>query len=195
MMRRAAVGLLLLTLGCARLADNFRTVDDGSFYRSGQMPASRLARIIRKHNIRAVINLRGNQPGEEWYREEKAACDALGVAYMDLGWSMRRLPSPESLAQFIAWCSESDRPTLVHCQAGIHRAGVASACYVLLEGGSLDSAREELGLFFFDAPIGQVLDLYEGSPVPFREWVLTVYPELYGEFSGQTAHIVSETAP
>jgi protein tyrosine/serine phosphatase len=163
--------------------DNLRTVEPGRFYRSGQMPDTRLGETIRRHDVKTVINLRGENPDEAWYRNEVAVCEALGVAHHSFKWSKNRLPDPESLAEFVGLCNDAQSPILVHCQGGTHRSGVASAIYQLLEGRDIATARGEFHLFFNDAPIGQVLDLYEGSKLPFDEWVLREYPSLY-----ETAH-------
>ncbi|MBN2308864.1 MAG: tyrosine-protein phosphatase [Candidatus Hydrogenedentes bacterium] len=180
------LGLIIASSGCASVAHHLRTVDEGQFYRSAQMPGDRLQKVIRHRGIRTVINLRGANPDEQWYQEERAACDALAVAHFDLDWTMRRLPEPDSLARFVALVEQADRPILVHCQGGTHRAGVASAAYVLIAGGDVDAAREEFGPFFNDAPIGRVLDLYEGSRLPFPEWVRTEYPALYAGPCGES---------
>ncbi len=165
--------------GCAVIDDNFRAVTPGAFFRAGQMTAGELGAKIRRHGIRTVINLRGSHPEQDWYREERAVCHAHGVAHFDLAWSMERLPTPESLAQFVTWVETCKRPILVHCHAGVHRAGVASASFLLTQGATTETARRQLGLFFRDAPIGRLLDLYEGSDIPFDEWIVTRYPELY----------------
>jgi protein tyrosine/serine phosphatase len=174
----ALVVLAVLAPGCAYLDSNFRTVQPDAFYRSGQMSAPRLAEAIEDHHIATVINLRGASD-ESWYVEKLAVCDARGVAHYDLDWTKRRIPEPESLAAYVTLLQAADRPLLVHCQGGTHRTGVASAVYILLEGGDVLQAREEFGIFFDDAPIGELLDLYEGSPLPFADWVLTDYPALW----------------
>jgi len=92
---------------------------------------------------------------------------------------MKRLPPPESLAAFVELVETAERPILVHCQGGTHRTGVASAVFLLLEGADLKDAREQFGPFFGDAPIGNLLDLYEGSDMPFGEWSREVYPSVY----------------
>ena len=176
--------LLLLGLfapACHHLDYNFREVEPGAFYRSGQMPGWRLERAITNHGIGTVINLRGSAPEEDWYITERAVCARRGAAHHDLDWTMRALPTPESLAQLLAWYRTEEPAILVHCQGGTHRSGVASACYLLDKGASLDTARDQLGVFFNDAPIGAVLDLYAGSSLPFAEWVETQYPRAYAE--------------
>ena len=179
-MQRVLALVILATVapGCAYLDSNFRTVQPDAFYRSGQMSAARLAKAIEDHGIATVINLRGASD-EPWYVEELGVCDAAGVAHYDLDWTKRRLPEPESLAAYVTLLQTADRPLLVHCQGGTHRTGVASAVYILLQGGDVPRAREEFGFFFDDAPIGELLDLYEGSPLPFADWVRIDYPALW----------------
>jgi protein tyrosine phosphatase (PTP) superfamily phosphohydrolase (DUF442 family) len=171
--------MLLLTAGCTLFNDNLRPVERGEFWRSAQMSPDRLEYTIRKHGIKTVISLRGANVDESWYRDEVGKCAELGVVHYDLPWTMRRIPEPESLQQLVAWFETAEKPILVHCQAGIHRAGVASASYKLYKGADVDSAREQFGIYFGGAPIGNVLDLYEGSEIPFAEWVRTKYPAIY----------------
>jgi protein tyrosine/serine phosphatase len=173
--------LVLLASGCALLNGNLRVVEPGAYYRSGQMDGRLLDITIRRHGIKTVINLRGASPDESWYRDEIAVCEARAVAHYDLKWSMSQVPPPESLQEFVAITGEAERPLLVHCQGGVHRAAVAAACYRLMQGESVEAARGELGLFFNDAPIGQLLDLYEESNLPFEDWILEEYPTRYEE--------------
>ncbi len=185
-MKQITVPILFLALacaepGCAFLNANFRTVDDGRLYRSGQMHADALERRLQQHDIQTVINLRSASPEDAWYHDELAVCDALGVAHYSLGWSKNRLPTPEMLQEFIRLVQDDDGAVLVHCQGGVHRASVAAAVYVLLHGGGMGEARAQIAPGFDDAPIGRLLDLYEGSEEPFAEWASDTYPKLYPE--------------
>lgn len=171
--------LVLMTAGCALVNDNLRVVEHEELWRSAQMSPERLAYTIEKHNIKTVISLRGVNESESWYRDEVAICEELGVTRHDLPWTMRRIPEPESLQQLMAWFETAEKPILVHCQAGIHRAGVASASYKLYKGADLETARDQFGFYFGGAPIGNVLDLYEGSEKSFADWVRTDYPVVY----------------
>ena len=47
-----------------------------------------------------------------------------------------------------------------------------------MRGDSVEDARKEFGLFFIDAPIGELLDLYDGSK-PFEKWAREDYPRIY----------------
>ena len=176
--------LAVLAQGCHYLDYNYRAVEDGAFYRSGQMPARRLDQAITKDGIGTVINLRGETPDEDWYAAELAVCDERNVAHHDLDWTKSALPEPDSLAQLLEWYRTETPAILVHCQGGTHRSGIASACYLLEKGEDLETARGQLDIFFNDAPIGQLLDLYEGSTLPFGEWVITEYPSAYEGVAG-----------
>ncbi len=158
---------------------NWRTVEEGAFYGSRQMGGEALARTIEQYGIRTVVNCRGNNEGSDWYDEEVEACRRMGIAHVNFGWSKNSLPEPESLVQFIELMDTGEKPFLAHCQGGTHRTGVAAAVYRLLKGDSPEQAREEFKLGFNDAPIGELLDLYETSDLPFRQWAVEAYPGMY----------------
>lgn len=173
---------------CSVLRSNLQVVEPGQFYRSGQMGGVELEAAARWYGIKNVVNLRGVDPGDVlWYQRELAACERVGAVHHDLSWSMRKLPTPESLVQLIEWIKTGPRPMLVHCQAGVHRAAIASAVYRLLRGDSVAQAREEIGLFFNDAPIGGLLDLYDESK-SFEQWVHEDYPALYESWTNTDEH-------
>ena len=179
--QRIFIVLALLATGCSVFNHNFHTVEPDVLYRSGQIPDHRLSLYIDQYGIKTVVNLRGAETDEDWYAEEVAVCEMLGVTHHSLDWSMNRLPDPESLAQLLDWYETADKPILVHCQGGTHRAGIASSAYVLREGGDVKDARGQLGFWFMGAGIGEVLDLYDGNDRPFTQWVREDYPALYDE--------------
>ncbi len=166
---------------------NFRVVEKGVFYGSRQMGGLALESTIRKQGIRTVINLRGENPGSDWYNEEAETCARLGIQFVSLGWSQNSLPEPQSLARFVEVVETGEGPFLAHCAGGTHRTGVAAAVYLLLKGESVDTARKQFRVGFNDAPIGKLLDLYEQSDMPFRRWVTEVYPGLYAARTEQKA--------
>ena len=158
---------------------NWRTVEKDAFYGSRQMGGRALERTIQKYGIKTVINLRGENPDSDWYTAEAAACERAGATLCSFGWSKNSIPNPASLAQFIELIETGDRPFLAHCQGGTHRTGAAAAVYELLRGKSVNEARKQFGPMFNDAPIGQLLDLYEQSDLPFKQWALEIYPLRY----------------
>ncbi len=166
---------------------NFRTVEKGVFYGARQMNGQALESTIRRRGIRTVINLRGENPDSDWYHKEAETCARLGVNFINLGWSQGSLPEPESLARFIEVVETGKGPFLTHCAGGTHRTGVAAAVYLLLKGETVNTARKQFRVGFNDAPIGELLDLYEQSDMPFRQWVTEVYPGLYAARMEQKA--------
>ena len=165
--------------GCAYLNGNFRAVEEGWLYRSGQLNPAALERRIEEHSIREVVSLRDPKPKQSWYRDETRVCEELGVDHYDIPWSMRRLPDPQSLERLIGVFAGASVPRLIHCHGGVHRSAVASAVYLLVRGASVEQARGQIGPHFNDAPVGQLLDLYEDSGKPFAAWVVEDYPGLY----------------
>jgi protein tyrosine phosphatase (PTP) superfamily phosphohydrolase (DUF442 family) len=200
--------LTALSTGCARLGANLQEVDPGAYYRSGQMNGALLSVTLEWHDIKTVVNLRGESPDKLWYCNETAVCAKQGVDHYDLDWTMRRPPEPESLQAFVTIVSDAEQPMLVHCQGGVHRAAVAAACYRLMQGDSVEEAREEFGVLFNDAPIGQLLDLYEESDLyaqgtdSFEQWVSEEYPTQYeacgfedSKDTGNTVNLASTNKP
>lgn len=187
-LRHAAMALIVGAFaGCAHLNYNLRTVEEDALYRSGQMPAEWLEKTIAREGIRTVVSLRSVSPKDAWYPAEVAACEALGVAHHNLGWTMSRPPEPASLARYVDILETAERPVLVHCQMGTHRAGTAAALFVLHEGGSPEEAREQFTLLFMNAPIGNIIDWYEETAdgQPFAVWARETYPAVYAERIGR----------
>ncbi len=176
-------GFVLLSVlvlpGCVLANANLQEVAPARLYRSGQMDAATLQRNVERLGIRTVINLRGGGARNRFWREEVEVCRELGVVHHDLHWRESRLPAPTSLAAYVSWLREAPEPILVHCKAGVQRAAVGAAVFLLREGWSPAVARRQFGLLFLDARVGDVVDLYEGSKLPFDRWVLEVYPGLY----------------
>ena len=167
---------------------NFRVVEKGVLYGSRQMSGPALERTIRKWGIKTVVNLRGEHPDAPWYREELRACQSAGVQHVDFDWSRSNMPSPESLAAYVDTVKNAPKPILVHCEGGTHRTGAAAAIWLLLRGHGTRTARGQFGPMFRNAPIGEVVTLYEqyGAGMPFEDWVRTGYPEHYRQHTGMS---------
>lgn len=169
------------------LGDNFRVVEPGRFYRSGQMDPEDLSETLKRWGIKSVINLRGAHPDDEWYAREVEACRALGVEHVSLRFSAKKLPPPDEVLKLIDRYERGPYPMLVHCFQGADRTGLACTLWqFLVQGKPLAEAREAqltwhygyLGLFGTEH-MGRFLDLYSGSDLPLREWVDTKYRVLY----------------
>jgi protein tyrosine phosphatase (PTP) superfamily phosphohydrolase (DUF442 family) len=171
---------------------NWRTVEAGTLYGSRQMDGPALEEAFDDYGIRTVVNFRSENVGSDWYDEEAATCAARGVNLANFGWSKNSIPDPESLQKFIELMETGEGPFLMHCQGGTHRTGTGAAVYELLQGKTPDEAREQFTIGFNDAPIGQLVDLYEGSDLPFKEWANTAYPILYEDWKARQAAMPAE---
>lgn len=133
------VGLLALTLlgswiyrtSVFRPAKNFHVVEEGKFYRSAQLRGYEFEDAVKNLGIKTVINLRGSQPGEWWFDEEKSTLDRLGVRFESIGFSTEQLQTREDLLRYLELLKTVERPILVHCRSGADRTGEASAIYAM----------------------------------------------------------------
>lgn len=170
---RIAVVAALVLLALALLAlrerlfrGNLHAVVPGEIHRSAQLDSEALLRAVDELGLRSVVNLRGPAPERGWWRDEREALAARGVALHDLRMSGARLPSRQELRALLDLLERAERPTLVHCLDGTDRSGVAASLALLLRGEDLARAREEFALRhghlgrLHGSDAGEWLDLY-----------------------------------
>jgi protein tyrosine phosphatase (PTP) superfamily phosphohydrolase (DUF442 family) len=191
---RPCLALLLAALGFVgwNLATgNFATVRPGRVYRSGQLRAADLGRIVRDHGIRTVLNLRGAHPDQAWYRAERSAALAAGATQIDMAMSSCEWMSRDQARMLVRVLDTCEYPLLIHCWRGAERTGWVSAISELLRpDGTLDDARGQFSLryLFVRAGDGALmrdhLELYERwlraqgeahGPGQFRRWMAGGY--------------------
>jgi protein tyrosine phosphatase (PTP) superfamily phosphohydrolase (DUF442 family) len=188
MLRLAAIIVVpvICYLAWDQVNHNFGQVRPGHIYRSGQMPASALAQTIRERQIKTILNLRGANPSESWYRDELSATLKEGATHIDIAMSSCVWMSREQLRALVDTLEKAEVPLLIHCAWGSERTGLASAFAELLRPGStLDDARAQFSIryLFIRVNDGKVmaehLDQYESwlresgaahSPDKFRQW-------------------------
>ena len=150
----AGFGLFFLETSCSPLTPivehlpviglNLVEVDN-FFYRTGQVDPEDLNYLKSKYGIETVLILRGEHQEEAWYREELIACQNLGIGVQAFAFSARYPSEPNVYLDFIDALEENKHKVkLVHCKSGCERTALASALYILLTGGNLDDAREQL---------------------------------------------------
>ena len=125
------------------------------------------------------------------YREELDVCKQDHVDHVDIPFSARHLPSPETLNNLLAEFDHGRYPLLIHCQAGSDRTGLASTLYVhLMKKTPLDEAeRSQLTWHYGHLPVGptKAMDdfftLYRNTSrgEDMRTWIKKDYPALYAE--------------
>ena len=139
--------------GVIQYQNNFNTVTEGKLYRSAQLTKNELGRAIQEHGIRSILNLRGGHPGQNWYDDEVAVSEALGVAHYDYGLSAYRLVSTKQIDEILDIIRNAPKPLLVHCKSGADRAGLISALYRFeAEGANAAEADRQLSLAFGHFP-------------------------------------------
>jgi hypothetical protein len=166
---------------------NFGVVRPDHIYRSGQMPATALARTIAAHQIKTVLNLRGSNLVDAWYQSELAATNHANATQIDIAMSSCVWMSRAQLAALIETLDSAEYPLMIHCAWGSERTGLVSAFTELLRPGStIDDARAQFSLAYLFVRLGdgkvmaEHLDQYESwllaqnlqhEPSNFRRWV------------------------
>ena len=166
---------------------NFGPVQAGRIFRSGQMPASALTYALCDRRIKTVLNLRGHNPDESWYRDELTATSEAGATHVDVAMSSCLWMSRAQLKAVVDVLDAAEYPLLIHCAWGSERTGLVSAFAELLRPGStLNDARAQFSIRYLFVRVndGKVmaehLDQYESwlrkigldhSPANFHRWV------------------------
>ncbi len=153
--------------------DNFRIIEEGRAYRSAQLDSESLALIFATYEIRTVVNLRGESPGEAWYRNERAAAAAAGVTLVDIDMSARKLPPRDQLLRLYDTFKTAEYPILIHCSGGSDRTGAAAAIWrmVMLGESRATAARELSPRYGHFRAAHPEMDELVGVFRPDREWI------------------------
>lgn len=186
------------TLGPAASYADMLLVDHGIFrlfyanrhrvgeraWRSAQ-PAPHHIRMFARKGVRTIVNLRGERLcGSYWL--ECAACERHGIRLINFQVRSRAAPTPAELRAIRDLFDRVEYPMLMHCKSGADRAGLMSALYAFLrEGVPLEEARKQLALRFghirqadtgiLDHFFDRYVEDNRRRPMPFFEWVETVY--------------------
>ncbi|MDE2181921.1 MAG: hypothetical protein KGJ78_02750 [Alphaproteobacteria bacterium] len=129
---------------------NFHWIVPGEAARSAQPYLGRVEPFLLRHDIKAVINLRGRHQSWGWWLHEERICRRNAIAHFDPALNSRRLPTRRMLAALLDAFDASPRPLLVKCSGGQDRTSYAAALYVVHSRGW--SALEEAGRQFAGFP-------------------------------------------
>ncbi len=138
-----------------------------------------------------MVNLRGPNHREAWYRDELVATLAAGATQVDIPLSSCVWMSRIQLKTVIEVLDTCEYPALLHCSWGSERTGLVSAVSELLRPGrSLADARAQLSAWYLYVGLGdgkimaEFLDEYEDwlrsqgldhQPQLFRYWAQRAY--------------------
>lgn len=114
---------------------NFHWVVQGELARSAQAYAGFLGAFLKRHGIRAVLNLRGPNPRWRWWHYEKRVCERIGIAHIDLAINSRNLILRLQLERMLEIAESAPKPLLVKCSGGQDRTSFVCALLLLHENG------------------------------------------------------------
>ena len=185
----AALALVLappgLFLAYVAWTSNFGTIVPRRAFRSAQMTSADLSRTLKTYQIKTVLNLRGPNPDERWYRAEREATTRGGATQVDISLSSTEWMSRAQLHTLIRVFDTCEYPLLIHCEHGSERTGLASAFWEFLRpGATLRDAEQQFSIrHLFLRRGGKMMaehvDQYEAwlrthgwghSPARFRQW-------------------------
>ncbi len=113
---------------------NFHRIDEYAF-RSSQPTTYQLRRIIKKHGIKTVLNLRGYEKNSPLRALEEKVCKDMGVKLVYINTYSRKIPDEKMLREFKEIYATIEYPVLIHCKAGADRAGIGSMLYLYYQKG------------------------------------------------------------
>jgi protein tyrosine/serine phosphatase len=139
---------------------NFHTITPGEAYRSAQLDRDELEYYIKKYNIKSILNLRGDNPDADWYKEEIKTCADNHVAHYSVALSAKHEPGQAEIRKITGLFSSMPRPALIHCQQGADRSGLVAAMWkVIVDKEPKSEAKKQLSPMFFHFPIGRQASL------------------------------------
>lgn len=107
---------------------NFHRVSAEAF-RSSQPTMWQLRRMVRKHGIKTIINLKGANDNSAYWAFEREQSAKLGVSLVDVSIASRSLPTHERIARAREVFDSVEYPIWMHCKAGADRVGIYSTLY------------------------------------------------------------------
>jgi hypothetical protein len=114
---------------------NFHWIREGEAARSSQAHFGGLAGLMRRHGLKAIVNLRGENSDLSWWRYEKHVCEAMGARHFDTMLDSRHLPTREMLVRLLDAFDQAPLPLLIKCSGGHDRTALASALFLIHRDG------------------------------------------------------------
>lgn len=132
---------------------NFHEVSEDRIYRARQLDAAELEYYIPKYNIRSILNLRGKNLGEGWYRDEVRVSQQFNIAHYDYGISANRELDDVQVEGILEMLRTAPKPILIHCKAGADRTSLVTALALYaLEDHPAEEAAGQLSIWYGHLP-------------------------------------------
>jgi protein tyrosine/serine phosphatase len=165
---------------------NFHWIVPGEAARSAQAYAGLLGPFLDSNRLKGLINLRGHNPSQGWWRYETVTCERHGVTHFDAMLNSRRLPRREMLLALFDAFDAAPKPFLIKCSGGQDRTSFAAALYLIHRQGwnAMAQARAQFARFpYLHLPKKQqrwlqhFLDFANSGAngAPIREWIERAY--------------------
>ncbi|MCR4663429.1 MAG: tyrosine-protein phosphatase [Endomicrobiaceae bacterium] len=158
------LGLIVVMYGLffadSWLKGNFHIITENQAYRSRQLDEKLLTYYINKYGIKTVINLRGAEPGKDWYDAEMKVCSDYGVTHYDLDMAMDREPSTEQIETLINFFKTAPKPVFIHCLGGSDRTGLAATLWkMVMDKQDKKKAAKHMMFYYGHMPFGKAKPL------------------------------------
>jgi undecaprenyl-diphosphatase len=154
----AAIFLLLFPAGYVLTIweqGNFHEITKGEAYRSAQLNRDEFEYYIKKYHIRSVLNLRGQNSGESWYKDELKVSMDHHLVHYDIPLSATHEPDSQDVQTLLTVFREAPRPILIHCKSGADRTGLVGAMWkVIVDNEPKSEASKQLFILYGHIPIG-----------------------------------------
>lgn len=161
---------------------NWGVVEEGRVYRSNHPLPGALRRLVRRHGIRSIVNLRGEPHETSASGLSHAEATRLGLTQFHLRLSAGGVPDRGRIEQLIATLPTLPQPMLIHCKSGADRSGLVAAIWLLMQGREPSVALRQLSLRYghIKASRTGILDMFLAGyarawPKPFLDWLREDY--------------------
>ena len=145
-------------------------IEEGALYRSGQLPAPLLRRVLARHGIRVVVDMTSIEPDNVKQAAESRLLAELQITLVRCPLNGDGTGDPIEYARALTALVHARRdgePALVHCQAGSQRTGGVVAAYRLLfEKRPPEAVRAELRRYGWRPGRDRVLTDYLDAHLP-----------------------------
>lgn len=107
---------------------NFHRLSEEAF-RSSQPTMWQMRRMVKKHGIKTILNLKGTNPKSAYWAFEQEQCAKLGIKLVNINIASRSVPDAERIRRAKEVFETVEYPIWMHCKAGADRAGIYATLY------------------------------------------------------------------